>query len=183
MLLSGKNLQLVPYVPQYWESVAQWFYSDKYRGMFRQYAQAMQKSDFEQYPKVVGGEVFIILHKQTNEVVGMTQIIADTKSNRAFFAGLLIDEKCQKNRYPLETFIILFDYAFNRRGYRKAIVEVLASNLGLKKTIEEGGFIKEGDLVGDAFIDGQFVNETRYAMFSNYYNKTYKEVKQLWAES
>jgi RimJ/RimL family protein N-acetyltransferase len=114
--------------------------------------------------------------------VGLIQISPDCKTNRAFYIGLLIDEKYQKNRYPLEAFISIFDYCFNRLGYRKAIVEIVESHEGLKRIITENGFTYEGRLTQECFMNGAFVDELRYSMFDIEYNNKFKPILEKWKE-
>ncbi len=186
MLLSGSHLQLVPYTEKDWEFLAKWFYDEQYRSFFRHIPKALSQQELGQYAKVIGGDVFLISLPKENQVVGLIQLIPDTKTNRAFYVGLLVDEQHQNQRYPTEAITILFDYAFNRLGYRKAIIEVLESDIRLNKTLTATGFLKEGSLVGEAFVDGKFVNEIRYCMLQSYFNKHKDEElrkKELWAQS
>lgn len=186
MLLAGDTLQLTPYRAEEWQFLANWFYDANYKDMFRHSPRALRKEEFERYPQLINGEVFLLNLKTTNEVIGMIQLIPDHKTNRGFFMGLIIDKKHQGCRYPTEATYILLDYAFNRLGYRKAVMEVLKDNEPLNKTLELTGFIKEGTLVGEAFLNGKFVDEVRYCMFASYFNrKAQEELKKrnVWVDS
>ena len=178
MLLNGPNLQLIPYSPQQWQLLANWFYDSHYRNMWRHHPRALQQIDFENYPKIIGGDVFIIYKDQ--KPIGFTQIIPDSKTNRGIYVGILLDRAHQNQHNTHETFVILFNYAFNRLGYRKAIVEVLEEKDDLKKGALKAGFLMEGTLYGEAYIDGQFVNEVRLSMSSIFFNKHYQGVAKQW---
>lgn len=180
MLLKGKNLRLVPYTPADWEYLARWFYDADYAFMWRHQQKMLTPAEFQNYPSMVGGEVFLIQEINTNQTVGLAQAIPDCKNNRGFYAGLLIDKKFQNNRYPLETYMVLFDYMFNRQNYRKALVEVLSQHKSLLQIINQNGFLHEGTLRGDCFWNGEFVDEERYSMTATYYNKKFKGVLDEW---
>ncbi len=180
MLLKGKTIQLIPYTASEWEHLAKWFYSNKYKGMFRHHPKAFGRVEFENYSKIINGDVFVINKSDTAEVIGLVQIVPDFKTNRGFFLGLLIDEKFQGQRYPEEVLLVLFNYAFNRLGYRKAIIEILADNSNLKKSLTASGFLSEGRLIGESFIDGEWTEELRYVMFSSFFNKKYKGLVDSW---
>lgn len=183
MFLQGPNLQLIAYGPENWQVLARWLYSDECRAIFRHRPKALNKDEITNYQRTVGAEVFLIEHRKDQKFIGFCEILPDSKTNRAFYSGILLDPEYRGNRYPFEAFLILFNYAFNSLGYRKSIQEILESNTSLKRTLDENGFIYEGKLFGDAFIDGKFVNELRYCMFDSYFNKTYKPLLDEYKKS
>src|SRR5690606_36124799 len=131
--------------------------------------------------QVIGGEVFLILRHGKLEPIGFVQLIPDCKTNRGFFLGLLIDKERQKNQFPGEALHLVFNYAFNRLGYRKAIIEVCERNESLNKLLQKMGFLHEGKLIGESFLNGEFINEHRYCMLASYFNKTFKPTADSWA--
>ncbi len=181
MLLKGPNIQLVPFEKSNWGHLATWFYDTSYRDMWRHHPRAWNQTDFENYPRIISGDVFMIY--KSGAAVGFIQMIPDCKTNRGFYLGILLEKAVQDQRLSHEAFVLLMNYAFNRLGYRKAIVEILASNLKLKKGLLKGGFLSEGIQYGEAFLDGHFVDENRFSMSSDYFNKHYKEVVDLWDHS
>jgi RimJ/RimL family protein N-acetyltransferase len=185
-MLSSKRLQLVPFTPDKWAVLASWFYDEKYNNLFRHYPRALGQVDFENYPRLINGEVFLIYLKDSLDIVGMCQMIPDTKTNRAFYIGTVINAEYQKNRIPTEAVIIIMDYAFNRLGFKKCIIETLSSDIGLNKNLELTGFTKEGVFEKEVFIKGKFEDENRYAMADEVFNAVNKEVLNgvyLWADS
>lgn len=181
MLLKGPRLQLIPYSPTYWQYLARWFYDSAYRDMWRHHPRALTQVDFERYPQSISGEVFLMIDK--NVPVGFIQMIPDCKTNRGFYVGVLIDKDHRKQHYLQESFVLMFNYAFNRLGYRKAIIETLASKDEFKKVLNKYGFLSEGTQYGEAFIDGVFVDEVRFSMSSTYFNKHFKEMAESWDHS
>ncbi len=180
MLLETKNLQLLPFDTTDWQDIARWFYDLDYSGFFRHQPKILKPADFQNYPQITRSDVFIAREKSTNKTVGMVQLIADGKSNRAFYVGVIVDKEFQGHKYPAEMLFLMGDYCFNRMGYRKAIMEILESNTSLKRTIVENGWLFEGKLIGECFRDGQFVNELRYCMMESYFNKRIKPTLESW---
>lgn len=183
MNLQGQNIKLVPYSHADWKYLARWFYDSDYGFMWRHHTKTMTPEELQVYPSVIGGEVFLIADIATDEIIGMAQAIPDHKNNRGFYGGLIIDKKYQKKRYPLEAYIILFDYMFNRQNYRKAIVEILSKHTSLLQIVNQNGFLHEGTLRGDCFWDGEYVDEERYSMTATFYNKKFKGVLNEWRSS
>jgi len=181
MFLKGPNIQLIPYMSSFWTYFAKWFYDSAYRDMWRHHPKAWGQSEFERYPQMISGDVFMII-KDTLPI-GFIQMIPDCKTNRGFYVGILLDKSCRELHFTHEAFVILFNYAFNRLGYRKAIIEILASKDGFKKGLLNAGFLSEGTQFGEAFIDGKFVDESRLSLSADYFNKHYKEVAESWDHS
>lgn len=185
MLLETPNLIITPFESvddAGVSSLIRWYYDKKYTNFFRHQPRPWRIDEFRNYPKMVNSEIFFIKDKKTANHIGIIQISGDCKTNRAFYIGLLIDEEHQKNRYPLEAFISIFDYCFNRLGYRKAIIEIVEGHTSLQRIISENGFVFEGTLQDECFLDGKFVNESRYCMFDIDYNNRFKPILKKWEQ-
>lgn len=172
--LQSKNFQIIPYSPEYWKDLAGWYYNDKYLYFFRHHGKAYTQQEFENFPQITGAQFFILVDPEKGTGVGLIQFTPDCKNNKAFYIGILLDESVQGNRYPLEAFDCFFNYAFNRLGYRKAIIEILENHSSLKKIVTENGFLFEGKLYNECFLDGEYVNELRYCMMDSFYNKKFR---------
>lgn len=182
MILSGPRLQLMPYEAKNWASLAKWAYNEQYAGLFRFRPRVLQKAEIENYPQFIGGEVFMIYPHESETPIGLIQIVPDSKTNQGFFCGLLLEDEYQKQGHSAEALAILFNYAFNRLGYRKAILEILETNTKLKEIITKAGFLKEAHYYGEVFFNGEFRDELRYCMMSSFFNKKYKGMVDSWAE-
>jgi len=181
-LLKGPNIQLVPFdSSEDWTYLAQWFYDVAYVDMWRHHPKMMSKQDFQHYPQIINGQVFMIA--QGFEKIGFIQMIPDCKTNRGFYMGILISQEHQKKHFSHEAFLLLMDYAFNRLDYNKAIIEILASNTQLKQGLTQGGCLFEGTHYKEAFMDGEFVDELRFSMSADFFNKKHKQVVNLWVDS
>ncbi len=186
MILAGEFLQLVPFQASYGSLLKGWFYDEAYQYMFRHFPKILKDADFSQYPNIIGGEVFLIVSKVESggAVIGFVQLIPDCKANRGAYVGILLDKDYQKKGYAASAFYLLFDYAFNRLGHRKLVIEIIANDDNLKRIVETAKFRFEGRLFEEAFIEGFFYDELRYSMTDRFFNKTYKpEGKPKWADS
>lgn len=180
MLLRSPNIQLLPFSSKDWNHLAQWFYDSDYKDMWRHHPKAFSQQEFENYPRLLGGEVFLIFKPGIETPIGFVQIIPDHKTNRGFFLGLVISKDFQKQQLPCEVVKLIFNYAFNRLGYRKAIVEVCEKNESLNKLLVKMDFIHEGKLIGESFQNGEFTNENRYCMLASFFNKNHKQTVESW---
>lgn len=183
MFLRGPNVQLVPYHPDNWGYIGRWFYDSDYREMWRHHPIAWGEQEFRNYPKLLNAQVFLIVKKGVEEPIGFIQMIPDCKTNRGFYVGILVDKSQRDFLITNEAFMLLFNYAFNRMGYRKAILEILSTRDKLKQRLLKEGFLNEGTHFGEAFINGEFVDEFRLSMSSVFFNKRHKETVESWDHS
>lgn len=61
---------------------------------------------------------------------------------------------------------LLLDFAFGRLGLHKVYLYVSALNPRAKKAFEKSGFVEEGCLKDEFFLDGKFTDVYRMAAFS-----------------
>jgi len=185
-LLKGTSVQLLPFETKHWSDIARWFYDKDYKEFFRQFTKVLTEEDFQNYPKAVGGTIFMVHSLLDNNIIGLVQVIPCFKKNKGAYIGVIIDKASQKKHLPSEVMLILLDHLFNRDGYNKVVIEILESNEGLKRVLEKTGFYKEGKLLQECFMDGRFRNELRYSMSNYYFNKFKSKLEQeykQWAHS
>jgi RimJ/RimL family protein N-acetyltransferase len=182
MLLSGKTIQLLPYTKENWVYLQKWYFDPAYGALFRQHSKAMSQAEFECFPQLIGGDVFLVYNKAGSEVIGLAYVVPSNKPNRAFYTALLIDSQYQHTGLHTEILIVLLNYAFNRVGYRKAIFEILKSESHLSNSLMKHGCFLEGTMKQDCFFDGKFQDELRFCILAGDFNKLYKETAKQWAE-
>lgn len=180
MILSTKSLQLTPYTAVYWNYLAEWYYSGEYNDIFRHSPRALKEEEFQNYPKLINGEIFLISEKATNKIIGFVQVASDWKTNRGFYFGILLDKAFQHKGYTPQVLGITLDYYFNRLGYNKAIMEILDERKDIQSWLEGAGFTHEGTYRNECFMDGEFKTELRYAMVAEEFNKRHKELFNSW---
>jgi len=184
MILANDFLQLVPFQATHGSILKEWFYDEQYQYMFRHFPKILKDADFTQYPSIIGGEVFLIISKKETAVIGFAQLVPDCKANRGAYVGILLDKEFQNKGSAAGALYLLFDYAFNRLGHRKVVIEIIANDYKLKQIVEKAKFRFEGRLYEEAFIEGFFYDELRFSMTDRFFNKTYKpEGKPKWVDS
>jgi len=185
-VLRGIRIQLVPFSVKHWKDVASFMYNDTYKDFFRQYPRVFNEEELQNYPRMVGGDVFMAYSIESNKLVGMAQVVPSDKNNKGCFLGAIVCKEEQKNRVGQEINYVLMEYLFNKQGYNKVIVEILESATHLKRGFESSGWYKEGKLLQECFIDGKYQNELRFSMSSYYFNKNigkFKREHKSWVDS
>lgn len=181
-MLKGNSIELHPFVAaRDAEALYDWFYDPSCKAMWRHHPKSWNQDDMAQYPRMIGGEVFMI--DIGGIFVGFCQAIPDHKTNRGCYVGILLDKASRRLHITHEVFVVLFNHLFNKQGYNKVIIEVLSSEGGFQRGLEAAGFLFEGKLQQEAFLDGKFVDESRFSMISSDYNPRYKHEADQWAVS
>lgn len=174
MILSHGAVQLVPFWEDAWTHFATWFYSGDYEDMFRHTPQPLTETQFRNYPTVLGANIYMVVRAEDKEVIGYCFFAPCTKTNQGFKLGILIDKKFQKCSFATSAVYSLLDLGFNRLGYRKAIMDILVTRTDMAKRLLSSGFKKEGILIQEAFLDGEYVDEMRICTFASNFNKQVK---------
>lgn len=187
--LESPELLLYPYIPDMGTIMMEWYYDRDYQNFFRHLPQVLKYENFQQFESVLGGQIFTIHKKGTSSddsimdsVIGCVVIKPDGKTNRACHVGVLLDKKHQQKQYCSQSFIVLLNYVFNDLGYKKAIIEILEKHESLKQIVTKHGFLYEGKLYDECFMDGEWCNELRFCMMNTYFNKHFKPRLQEWSE-
>lgn len=172
-ILSKDRLCLMPFDSSVWESLAKWYYSEDCAQMFRHIPHLMSEEQFKSYDKCVGGEVVIIYEEDSP--IGYINIAPSGKPNRGAKVGLVLEQSGRDVIKIRDIFYLMGEYVFNRLGFRKIICEVLADNVTLNSALNGLGFHFEGTLKEESFFDGKFVDECRWSMFKQDFDKFVKE--------
>ena len=72
----------------------------------------------------------------------------------------------QGNGYVTAGTAALLDYVFNERRLGKVWAHVYESNAGSQHVLEKLGFVQEGRLRGEGFVDGERVDMFRYGILA-----------------
>lgn len=182
MLLRGGGIRLVPFSPLFASQLTEWYFNDDYKDMWRHMPKLLSSDQLLNYDKVVGGDVFLVFEtgKMNTTPVGLVQVQFDVRTNSAFYFSILLDKSYTDCKYAPPIMGLVMDHYFNRMGYRKMIMEVLASRQDIKKNLLGSGFIFEGLMHENAFVDGKYVDEARYICTAKFFNKRYKLIVDEW---
>lgn len=180
MLFETTQIQLIPFTSSDWTYLANWYYDGRYNDIFRHAPKVLTQQDFENYPQRISGDVYFVLDKTTKEYVGFVQASSDWKVNRGFYFGIMLTVEAQKQGHAPHCLGITLDYYFNRLGYNKAILEILASRHDIVKWLTGAGFTEEARYRDEVFIDGKYQDELRYAILASEFNELHKTTVNAW---
>lgn len=175
-LREGSKIILESIGPEHAERVFEWYYDAAYERFFREFDEPLSLEDCKNFNQIMlrsGVEAFAIIEKETGTAIGIMTFCVLKRKSGVFRAGLMIDKKYQHQTHTIEAFIIIGDYGLHRRGFNKMTVEFLEEDKHIERITAFGGFVKEAVLKDEAVMRGKFVNEVRYALFKDVYDKLY----------
>lgn len=172
-MLKFGTVQLDAFEPEDGQTIAKWFYDPYYKNYFRHIPRLIPEKEFANYPAIGNGYNYML--RENGKTVGAVQVSYDVKTNKAVHLGLLIDKEYSGKKQSHPIFIGLLDWLFNTGGFRKAIVEVLASHKYIVDVLDNTGWTKEATLQQECFLNGEYVDEFRYCMFADTFNMYKRE--------
>ncbi|MCX8083991.1 MAG: GNAT family N-acetyltransferase [Calditerrivibrio sp.] len=101
--------------------------------------------------------VFAIEEKTTNKYIGNVWLYNVDYRHRKAEVRILIGDSEGKNKgFGTEALKMISLFAFNKMNLHKLYAYVLASNIRAKKSFEKAGFVEEGILKKDRFVNGHY---------------------------
>lgn len=175
-LKDGHQVRLVPFAPEHGDKVFAWYYDIAYQFFFRDFDRALTLDDCRNFNKLLalsGVECLVVQHIASGEIIGlMTHACLKRKPGVAKL-GILLDQTLQHKTLAIEAIIILCDYLYHRLQFNKIIVEVLATDAHVRRITEKGGWTFEATLVKEAVLNGALVDEARYYLLKDQFDKLY----------
>ncbi|WP_352418691.1 GNAT family protein [Proteiniborus sp.] len=115
-----------------------------------------------------GMKGFIIANKETEEYIGQIDLIKIDWVNRVGTLGIVIGntEKLGKG-YGTEAIKLIQEFAFNKLNLHKLDLEVRAYNKRAIKCYKKCGFIEEGRIRENYFIDGKYTDTLFMGILKN----------------
>lgn len=80
--------------------------------------------------------------------------------------GYMIDPDHWGNGYATDAVSRLCQYAFEERRLNKVYAKVYATNPASRRVLEKVGFVEEGRLRAEAFVEGEYVDVHRYGLLA-----------------
>lgn len=164
----GKKVKLIPFQPEHAEALFAWYYDVTYQAFFREFPdRAVSLEDCRQFGEwlAAGGSTFYtIIDKNTEKPIGLMTYTCLKSKSGVYRFGIMLDEKHQGQAWAIESIMLLAYYLFEYRRCNKLVVEFLADNKHIQRISEQGGFVREGVLKNEAYIDGKYVDELRYSI-------------------
>lgn len=106
-----------------------------------------------------GAKGFVIAHKENEEYIGQIDLIKIDWVNRVGTLGIVIGnaEKLSQG-YGTEAIKLIQDFAFNRLNLHKLDLEVREYNDRAIRCYKKCGFVEEGRIRQNFFIDGKYTD-------------------------
>jgi RimJ/RimL family protein N-acetyltransferase len=103
----------------------------------------------------------------TGELAGNAQLWGIDTHNRSAHLGFTLRPSFRGRGLGADTIRTLCDYGFRVRGLNRLQVDTLASNTPARKASEAAGFVLEGELRANSWVDGEFVNEVQLGLLAS----------------
>lgn len=102
---------------------------------------------------------FVIAHKSTEEYIGQLDLLKIDWPNRNASIGITIGTKENLGKgYGTEAIQLLQEFAFNKLNLNKLELEVKDFNHRAIACYKKCGFIEEGRIREDVFVDGKYTD-------------------------
>ena len=169
--ITGEKIILRPITIHDTEMVLRWRNSEEVRRYFI-YQQEITEVDHKKwlFNKVKAGTVvqFIILERTSQLPLGSVYLRDICMSNRKAEYGIFIGELFARGKgYGTEAAKLMIEYAFGELGLHKVALRVLSDNSSAIYSYEAAGFIAEGLMRDEEFIDGQYKDVLFMAIINN----------------
>lgn len=178
----GPNIFLIPFEAKDWDILYRWYYSGEYEEFFRDIDQAPNSEYFQRYAQIRNGFTFLIkTHESFARTIGAV-VIYEIKpvTSQAHFA-MLIDKNFEHLGYGLEAIYLAMKHLFHDLGLQKMVIESIQGNAKIERYMEMYGVPKEGVLVNEAKIEGQYLNVNRFAILRPLAEKIIERIGDLYA--
>ena len=112
--------------------------------------------------------IFSIVCKETNELIGFIKLIDINWIHRFCYFGIVIgDKSAQGKGYGKEATKLIINYAFNILNLKKILLEVVENNIQAIKIYKKLGFIEEGRLKRQVYLNGNWQDVLIMSLFRN----------------
>lgn len=106
-----------------------------------------------------GHAPFTVVELETGEVLGEAIVWGIDQHNRLAHLGLALLPAHRGKGYGAEAVRVMCHYGFRVRGFQRLQLETLADNHAMIAAAERNGFVREGLLRRNAWVDGGFHDE------------------------
>lgn len=115
---------------------------------------------------------FVIVERASNTPIGSTYIRDIDPTHKKGDFGVYIGEGAFRGKgLAGEVTQLMLDFSFTQLDLNKVTLKVLADNIAAIKNDERAGFVREGCLRKDAFVNGQFSDVVLMSMLKSEYKK------------
>lgn len=135
-------------------------------------SEARLRKYLERFRDSTSDFIFAIVDLQSGLHIGNVTLNHINWVHRTADTGLMIG--CKEfwgKGYGFEAWSLVIEYAFQRLGLRKIIAGAVVDNMASVVTLKKLGFVVEGTLKEEVFVDGQCRDVVRFGLFRDGFYK------------
>lgn len=172
-MLKGRNINLRPLKLSDWEKTIQWRndFEIKQLAMMHPYpvTEFLEKEWYEELLKSKSKKVvYFAIAGENDTPLGYVFLNNIHQINRNCYLGIVIGEILQRGKgYGEEAIKLLLGYAFGTLNMNKVTVEVVETNINAIKLYKKIGFVEEGVLKRQYFLNGNLLDVNVLSIFSH----------------
>jgi len=116
-------------------------------------------------PRLIGDDThegrvqFSVVELEENTLVGTASFWGIDNHARSAHIGLGLRPSARGKGYGTDVVAVLCHYGFALRGLHRLQIETLEDNVGMLRSAERNGFVREGLLRSSAWVLGEFLDE------------------------
>lgn len=102
---------------------------------------------------------FSVVDADSDALVGTATLWGIDSHHRSAHIGLGLLPSCRGKGYGTDVVAVLCYYGFTVRGLHRLQIETLADNVGMLRSAERNGFVREGVRRASTWVLGEFLDE------------------------
>lgn len=118
---------------------------------------------------------FTVIHKDDGEQIGNLVLYNIHEYERWGHWGIKLDKKYWRQGYGTEAALLLLRYVFEGLGFNRLKSDTHIRNEASWRLQESLGFVREGVMRQDKYIQGEYVDDVLYGMLRDEYVERYGE--------
>ncbi|MEV8587588.1 GNAT family protein [Streptomyces sp. NPDC051180] len=115
---------------------------------------------------------FSVVELEGGTLIGTATLWGIDNHSRAAHIGLGLLPAARGKGYGTDVVAVLCHYGFVVRGMHRLQIETLADNVGMLRSAERNGFVREGVLRSSAWVLGEFLDEVLLGLLADEWKQT-----------
>ncbi|MFG3037838.1 GNAT family N-acetyltransferase [Streptomyces sp. NPDC048330] len=115
---------------------------------------------------------FSVVELEGGKLIGTATLWGIDNHSRAAHIGLGLLPAARGKGYGTDVVAVLCHYGFVVRGMHRLQIETLADNVGMLRSAERNGFVREGVLRSSAWVLGEFLDEVLLGLLADEWKQT-----------
>jgi len=126
---------------------------------WRPVAPESKDAQFRVDDKDEGHVPFSVVELDGGTLIGAANLWGIDNHSRSAHLGLGLLPSCRGKGYGTDVVAVLCHYGFAVRGLHRLQIDTLSDNIGMLRSAERNGFVREGVLRSSSWVMGEFLDE------------------------